>query len=170
MFHQTLCFVSKYFNRIFEKNLLTLATNVYFFTGFCERTKCGTNCWCCFTINDTLTRIRSFSQKVKHWIFTKCLKFYRKNGLIICKVLVSAKAKEPIHKDFYDENLLLLLTADDCKIFQKVLEKQDCRRSQRDVVYLGWPAAPSFMSPKCGGGGLRFIRWVKLCTWSPNKL
>jgi hypothetical protein len=42
---------------------------------------------------------------------------------------------------------------------------------QRDVVYLGWPIAPSYMSPNVGGGGeLRGIsRWVQLCTWSPNK-
>ncbi len=26
------------------------------------------------------------------------------------------------------------------------------RGSQRDVVYLSWPIAPSYMSPKCGGG------------------
>ncbi len=27
--------------------------------------------------------------------------------------------------------------------------------SQRDVVYLGWPIAPSYMSPNEGGGGLQ---------------
>jgi hypothetical protein len=49
--------------------------------------------------------------------------------------------------------------------------------SQRDVVYLGWPRAPSYMSPNAGrpggggGGGLRSLgQWVQLCTWSPNKL
>ncbi len=25
--------------------------------------------------------------------------------------------------------------------------------SQRDVVFLGWPKAPSYMSPNAGGGG-----------------
>jgi hypothetical protein len=28
----------------------------------------------------------------------------------------------------------------------------DYRGSQRDVVLLGWPIAPSYMEPKCGGG------------------
>jgi hypothetical protein len=42
--------------------------------------------------------------------------------------------------------------------------------SQRDVVYLGWPIAPSYMSPNAGGGGLQGLnQWVQLCTWSPNK-
>ncbi len=45
------------------------------------------------------------------------------------------------------------------------------RESQTDVVYLGWPIAPSYMSPNAGGGGLRGLsQWVQLCTWSPNKL
>ncbi len=37
------------------------------------------------------------------------------------------------------------------------------RRSQRDVVYLGWPIASANMSPKCGGvGGLRCLsQWVQ---------
>jgi hypothetical protein len=40
------------------------------------------------------------------------------------------------------------------------------RGSQRDVVYLCWPIAP-----KCGGVGLRGLsQWVRLCTWSPNKI
>ncbi len=45
--------------------------------------------------------------------------------------------------------------------------------SQRDVVYLGWPIAPSYMSPKNavrGGGGQGLSQWVQLCTWSPNIL
>ncbi len=46
------------------------------------------------------------------------------------------------------------------------------RGSQRDVVYLGWPIAPSYMSPNAGGGWeLRGLsQWVQLFTWSPNKL
>ncbi len=46
------------------------------------------------------------------------------------------------------------------------------QRSQRDVDYLGWPIAPSYMSPNAGrgGGGLRGLSWVQLCTRSPNKL
>ncbi len=28
---------------------------------------------------------------------------------------------------------------------------------QRDVVYLGWPIAPSYNEPKCGGGGAKGI-------------
>jgi hypothetical protein len=28
------------------------------------------------------------------------------------------------------------------------------RGSQRDVVFLGWPIAPSYMSPSAGGGGV----------------
>ncbi len=44
--------------------------------------------------------------------------------------------------------------------------------SQRDVVYLGWPIAPSYRSPKARWwAGLRALsQWVQLCTWSPNKL
>ncbi len=47
---------------------------------------------------------------------------------------------------------------------------------KRDVVYLGWPIAPSYMRPNAGGmgwgvGGLRGLnQWVVLCSWSPNKL
>ncbi len=41
------------------------------------------------------------------------------------------------------------------------------RGSQRDVVYLGWPIAPSYMSPNAGEGD---GGWVQLCTWRPNKL
>ncbi len=43
---------------------------------------------------------------------------------------------------------------------------------QGDVVYLGWPIAPSYIESKCGGrGGLRGLSvWVQLCTWSLNKL
>ncbi len=40
------------------------------------------------------------------------------------------------------------------------------RGSQKDVVYLGWPIAPSYMSPKCWRGGLWGLsQWVQLCTW-----
>jgi hypothetical protein len=43
------------------------------------------------------------------------------------------------------------------------------RGLQRDVVYLGWPIAPSQMSPNAGGvRGLS--QWVQVGTWSPNKL
>ncbi len=46
------------------------------------------------------------------------------------------------------------------------------RGSQRDVVHLGWPIAPSYMSPNAGDGGrLRGLsQRVQLCTLSPNKL
>jgi hypothetical protein len=52
------------------------------------------------------------------------------------------------------------------------------RGVQRDVVYLGRPIAPSFMSPNTGGGGwggggcgISDSKYtVQLCTWSPNKL
>ncbi len=36
--------------------------------------------------------------------------------------------------------------------------------SQRDVVYLGWPKAPSSMNPNAGGGDLS--QWVQLYTWA----
>ncbi len=40
------------------------------------------------------------------------------------------------------------------------------RGLQRDVVYLGWPIVPSYMSPNAGGGGeLRCLSlWVQLHT------
>ncbi len=40
------------------------------------------------------------------------------------------------------------------------------RELQRDVVYLGWPIAPSYMSPNAGGAvELRGLsQWVQLCT------
>jgi len=42
---------------------------------------------------------------------------------------------------------------------------------QRDVVYLGWPIASSYISLNAGGGGLRGLcQWVQLNTWSPNKI
>jgi hypothetical protein len=46
------------------------------------------------------------------------------------------------------------------------------RGLQRDVVYLGWPIAPSYMSPNAGGGReLRgFSQWVHLFTRSRNRL
>ncbi len=51
------------------------------------------------------------------------------------------------------------------------IEYSSSRGSHRDVVYLGWPIAHSFMSPKAGGGGLRGLsQRVWLGTWSPNKL
>ncbi len=41
------------------------------------------------------------------------------------------------------------------------------RGPQRDVVYLGWPIASSYMSPNAGGGGLQCLSpWVKL--WRSN--
>ncbi len=66
-------------------------------------------------------------------------------------------------------------------LFSKSVER---RGSQRDVVYLGWPMAPAYMSPNAGGeGGIAGSQpmssiWalcaqlysVQLYTWSPNKL
>ncbi len=45
-------------------------------------------------------------------------------------------------------------------------QSSSCRGLQRDVVYLDWPIAPSYMSPNAGGGGeLRGLsQWVKLYT------
>jgi hypothetical protein len=44
--------------------------------------------------------------------------------------------------------------------------------TKRCRLYLGWPIAPSDMSPKkCGGrGGAGSQPMSKLCRWSPNKL
>ncbi len=43
------------------------------------------------------------------------------------------------------------------------------RGSQRDVIYLGWPIAPSYMRRNGGEGVLLGLsQWVQLCTWSPN--
>ncbi len=36
---------------------------------------------------------------------------------------------------------------------RKFLWRHSIRGLQRDVVYLGWPIAPSYMSPNAGGGG-----------------
>ncbi len=48
------------------------------------------------------------------------------------------------------------------------------RGLQRDLVYLGWPTAPSYMSPNAGGGGeLRGSHPMSMSTAvhrSPNKL
>ncbi len=47
------------------------------------------------------------------------------------------------------------------------------RGAQRDVVYLGRPIAPSYISPNAGfgEGGLRSLsQWVQLSTWSRNKV
>jgi hypothetical protein len=42
---------------------------------------------------------------------------------------------------------------------------------QRDVIYLGWPIAPSYMSPMRGEGGMMGLsQWVQLHKWSPKKL
>ncbi len=50
----------------------------------------------------------------------------------------------------------------------KSRQKLKARGLQRDVVYLGWPIAPSNMSPNAGGGGeLRGLsQWVQLYTGS----
>ena len=44
------------------------------------------------------------------------------------------------------------------------------RVTKRDVVYLIWPIAPSYMSPNAGREGRGLSQWVQLCTRSPNKL
>ncbi len=38
------------------------------------------------------------------------------------------------------------------------------RGAQRDVVYLGWPIAPSYMSSNAGGGMRGLSQWLQLCT------
>jgi hypothetical protein len=44
------------------------------------------------------------------------------------------------------------------------------RGSKRDVIYLGWPIASSYMNPNARGGGEGCgCQWEQLCT-SPNKL
>ncbi len=55
------------------------------------------------------------------------------------------------------------------KAFVLRLQVRPGQGLQRDVVYLGWPIAPSNMSPNAGGAR-GFIQWVRLCTWSTNKL
>ncbi len=43
--------------------------------------------------------------------------------------------------------------------------------SERDVVYLSWPIAPSYMSPNAGGGEDPANEYsCVVCTWSPKKL
>ncbi len=57
-----------------------------------------------------------------------------------------------------------------CTYHSLKLYKPTTRGLQRDVVYLGWPMAPSYMyEPKCGGSGeLRGLsQWVQLYT-GPN--
>ncbi len=56
------------------------------------------------------------------------------------------------------------------QVNSKLCLEVTARGSQRDVVYIGWLIAPSYMSPIAGGyGGLRGLRlsqWVQLCTCS----
>ncbi len=53
-------------------------------------------------------------------------------------------------------------------IFQKKTGRRSlfCRGLQRDVVYLGWPTAPSYMRSNAGGWGelRRLSQWVQLYT------
>ncbi len=50
-------------------------------------------------------------------------------------------------------------------------ELHSVRGLRRDVLYLGWPIAPFYVSPNAGGGELRDLsQWVQLYTRSPNKL
>ncbi len=44
------------------------------------------------------------------------------------------------------------------------------RGSQRNVVCLGWPIAPSYMSPNAGRGVAGVAAKVQLCKWSLTKL
>jgi hypothetical protein len=57
-------------------------------------------------------------------------------------------------------------------ILQKKQKWRDQGESHRDVVYLGWSKAPSYMSPNAGLGGWEELRglsqWAQLCTWSPK--
>ncbi len=111
----------------------------------------------------------------KNWIiftkgealhFTRCHKFPGKHVLVIHKILLLARSKKPIHKDFYDEYWLLLLTAYYCILFLKVLEKQDVTKR-----CLSWLTNSVIVTElKCRGGGGVAFQWVKLCTWSPNNL
>ncbi len=44
------------------------------------------------------------------------------------------------------------------------------QRELQDVVYFGWPIAPSYTSTNAGGGGLRGLsQWVYLCTWARRR-
>ncbi len=58
------------------------------------------------------------------------------------------------------------------QFMENILTNHAIRGLQRDVVYLGWPIAPSYMSPNAGGGKEwpGFSQRVQLYTWSPNKL
>ncbi len=66
---------------------------------------------------------------------------------------------------YYDENMTFvnLLVSDKTYIAMSVL----VRGLQRDVVYLGWPIAPSYMSPNAEGEGGELqglSQWVQLYT------
>jgi hypothetical protein len=54
-----------------------------------------------------------------------------------------------------------------------LLQTASIRGSQRDVVYLGWPLAPSYSiwaRMRDGGAAGSQLQWVQQCTWSPNQL
>ncbi len=54
------------------------------------------------------------------------------------------------------------------KFHESELPRSGCKQgpqSQRDVVHLGWPIVPLYMSPNAGGKGLLGLsQWVQLCT------
>jgi hypothetical protein len=52
------------------------------------------------------------------------------------------------------------------------IQSVSSRGLKRNVVYVGWLIAPSYMSPSAGEGRglLGLSQWVQLCTWSLNKL
>jgi hypothetical protein len=67
-----------------------------------------------------------------------------------------------LHKPYYNWNGKYCI--------QIIIPMLLCRGSQRDVVYLGWPVAPSYMSPNTGGGGgvAGSSQWVPLYTGARN--
>jgi hypothetical protein len=68
-------------------------------------------------------------------------------------------------KKYKQSSLCLKIKAKASKVY--IFTMLHVRRGiQRDVVYLGWPIASSYMSPNAGGGGeLRGLsQWVQLYT------
>jgi hypothetical protein len=75
---------------------------------------------------------------------------------IICKIYLSQRLTTGIRNPMVWNSI---------KFFWYVMSNNS-RGHKRDVVYLGRPIVPSYMSPNAGGGGAGPLsQWVQLCTY-----